>query len=96
VQAGRLATPQNLVAPAGLARSLLAAHPERAARLLHKAERQKTGRPPQLLFYSLFQGWQRLFAPARRIVHHGWCERRSRSPVYDLFGEVGLAPPGIG
>ncbi len=96
VQARRLATPQNLAALASLAWALLAAHLEQAAYLLRKAKRQKPGRSLQCRFYSLLQGWQRLFAPARRIVYHGWRERCSRSPVCDLFQEVGLAPPGTG
>ena len=95
VPARRFAVLQNLVALASLAWALLAADTSRAEALVEHARRQKPRRRPRFLFYTLLEGFQRLFAPARRIFYHWW--RRPRPsptpPIDDLFASTTTLMP---
>lgn len=86
VPARRFPVLQNLVALASLAWALLAAYAPAAEPLIAKAKRQKPRRRPNFPFYTLLEGFQRLFAGARRVFYDWWRRpRRSRPPVADLF-----------
>lgn len=97
VPARRFATLANLVALASLAWALLAAYQHQGERLIRHARRQKDRHRPGFPFYSLLAGWQRLFAPARRIFYHWW--RRPAPgphgppPIDDLFGNPSALIP---
>ena len=72
VGARRFTSLQNLVALASLAWALLADGQQDANVLLHKAKRQKPNKTLRFPFYSLLQGWQQLFAPAKHIFYRWW------------------------
>ena len=99
VQARRFTTLQNLVALATLAWGLLAVYQEDGERLIEKAKRQKIKKSLQFPFYSLLQGWQRLFASAKTIFYHWWRRHPTPGitdpPIDDLFNESGGLLAGI-
>ena len=93
VQARKLSTLQNLVALATLAWGLLAAH-QQDAMLLQTAQRQKPNKRLIFPFYTLLQGWQRLFAEAQTLYYHWWRKPQcSDPPIRDMFANpIGLSP----
>ena len=96
VQVRRFAVLQNLVALASLAWGLLAAYSDQAEHLREHARRQKPQQRPDFPFYTLFAGFQRLFAGARHTFYHWWRRRRSSLPIPDLFADAdSLLRPGI-
>jgi hypothetical protein len=96
VSARRFSALQNLVALASLAWALLGAYQREAEPLMSKAQRQKPRQRPAFPFYSLLAGWQRLFAPAKRIFYHWWrrpIRPSAPPPIGDLFASTSALMP---
>jgi len=91
VQARRFATLQNLVALASLAWGFLAAYEQEAEALVERARRLKPRKRPSFPFYTLFKGWQRLFAAAREVFYAWLRGKRPNAPP-----QLPLFPPNPG
>ena len=95
VQARKITTLQNLIALASLAWGVLASHQNEAAKLLIAAKRQKRKKPLIFPFYSLLQGWQRLFEGTKSVFYDWWRrpKRQKTDQIEDLFKNLPTLVP---